>query len=99
MREDSLGVIARLKVRPEKIEEARRVLGSLVEPTRAEQGCLRYELLQNRDDATEFTFVEEWENAAALARHADTEHVGRARAQFPTLADEPMDLRRYVLVN
>ncbi|MFL6229639.1 MAG: putative quinol monooxygenase [Pyrinomonadaceae bacterium] len=99
MREDTLGVIARIKVRLAMLEEARRVLNALVEPTRAEPGCLQYLLLQNKEDPTEFTFVEEWENEAALTKHADTEHVRRARARFPELADEPMDLRKYTLVH
>jgi quinol monooxygenase YgiN len=99
MREDTLGVIARIKVRPEMIEEAGRVLKGLVEPTRDEEGCLHYLLLRNKEDPTEFIFVEEWEDEAALERHANTEHVRAARARFHELADEPMDLRKYVLVN
>ena len=95
MAEETLKVIARIKARPEKVDEMRALLAGLVTPTRAEAGCLRYELLHNLTDAADFTFVEEWRDAAALESHFNTEHVRAALARFQELAAEPMDLRRY----
>ena len=95
MAEETLKVIARIKARPEKIEETRALLTGLVEPTRAEAGCLRYELLHNTADPTDFTFVEEWRDDSALESHFNTEHVKAALARFQELAAEPLDLRRY----
>lgn len=95
MAEETLKVIARIKARPEKIDELRALLGGLVEPTRAEPGCLRYELLHNTADPTDFTFVEEWRDDAALESHFSTAHIKAALARFNELAAEPLDLRRY----
>lgn len=95
MAEETLKVIARIKARPDKIEEMRALLSGLVRPTRAEPGCLRYELLHNTTDPADFTFVEEWRDDAALESHFDTEHVRAALTRFQELAAEPMDLRRY----
>jgi quinol monooxygenase YgiN len=95
MPEETLKVIARIRARPEKIEEMRALLTGLVGPTRAEPGCLRYELLHNTADPADFTFVEEWRDDAALESHFNTGHVQAALARFRELADEPMDLRRY----
>ena len=59
-----LRVVARIKARPETVDEVRELLCGLVEPTRKESGCISYELLQNREDPTDLTFVEEWESDA-----------------------------------
>ncbi|WP_313931272.1 antibiotic biosynthesis monooxygenase [Trichocoleus sp. FACHB-69] len=37
-----------------------------MEPRRKENGCISYELLQNCNDVTDFTFVEDWKNDALL---------------------------------
>ena len=95
MAEETLKVIARIKARPEKIDEMRALLSGLVRPTRAEPGCLRYELLHNLTEPADFTFVEEWRDDSALESHFNTEHVKGALARFQELAAEPMDLRRY----
>jgi quinol monooxygenase YgiN len=44
-------------------------LASLLEPTRSEVGCIIYELMQNEADPADFTFYEEWTDAAALFVH------------------------------
>ena len=95
MAEETLRVIAHIRARPEKIEEMRALLTGLVQPTRAESGCLRYELLHNAADPTDFTFVEEWRDDSALESHFNTEHVKAALARFQEVAAEPLDLRRY----
>ncbi len=95
MVEETLKVIARIKARPEMIEEMRALLSSLIEPTRAEPGCLRYELLHNTADPSDFAFVEGWRDDSALESHFSTGHVKAALKRFQELAAEPMDLRRY----
>lgn len=91
-------VILRLAAKPDKVEELKRVLIGLVAPTRKEAGCLSYEILQNRADPTDFTFVEEWASEAALDAHWATPHVQDALARgVPLLAAQPDD-RRYTKI-
>ena len=98
MAENSLRVVARIVAKPDKVEEVRALLAGLVAPTRKEEGCVSYELLQNRADPTDFTFVEEWEGDAALDAHLSTEHIRDAMSRLPSvLAAEP-DIRRYSVV-
>ncbi len=52
MGQDSLRVIATVKARSEKVDELRGLLMGLISPTRQEPGCITYELLQNKEDAT-----------------------------------------------
>ena len=62
-------VLAGVVALPEKIEEVESLLHALIKETRKEAGCVQYELLQNRDDPAEFTFVEEWEDDSAIDAH------------------------------
>jgi quinol monooxygenase YgiN len=95
MAEQTLRVIAHIKARPGKVEEMRALLAGLIGPTRAEPGCLRYELLHSLTDPLDFTFVEEWRDGSALDSHFNTGHLKAALARFQELAAEPLDLRRY----
>jgi len=90
-----LHVVARLVAKREKLAEVTALLSGLVAPTRAEAGCLRYELMQDQSDPTDFTFVEEWTDEEALEAHLLTAHVGRAMAQAPILLAASPDIRRY----
>lgn len=94
----SLRVVARIQAKPDKIEHVRELLLKLVEPTRREAGCVVYELLQNRDDPGDFTFVEEWASDAALDAHAVSEHLCAVRAQLEGLTSRETDIRKYDLV-
>ncbi len=96
---DSLRVIARVKARPDKVNELRSVLSSLVEPTCKEPGCLGYKLLQNNEDPTDFTLVEEWQSNAALESHFATKHFKDAVAKLPNLVESEPDIRRYHVVS
>ena len=95
MSNPTLLVVARVVAIPEKVEQLKAVLNGLVEPTRAEKGCLRYELLQNQADPTDFTFVEQWVTEADLEAHLASEHVQAAISQFDGLVAASPDIRRY----
>ena len=94
----TLRVLARLKARAGKEKALRGVLEGLVAPTLKEPGCISYQMWANQEDPTEFTFVEEWANAAALDAHFATPHIKGALAQFPELLAGELDLRRYTQV-
>jgi quinol monooxygenase YgiN len=95
----SIRVVAHITARPETVDETRELLLSLIEPTRAESGCVTYELMQNTTDPTDFTFVEEWTSDAALDAHLETEHLKRVAATGADLFAAPPDIRRYTLVS
>ncbi len=99
MAEDTLRVIARVKARPGKVDELLSVLGSLVEPTRKEPGCMSYKLLQNNQDPADFAFVEEWQSSAALESHFATKYFKDALVKLPSLITSEPDIQRYHLVS
>ena len=57
-----LTVIARLKAKNGREELLGEALRSLVEPTRAERGCITYGLHQSYEDPGLFILYEDWEN-------------------------------------
>ena len=95
----TLRVVAHLRAKPDKIEETKNALMSLVEPTRNETGCIVYELMQNDADPTDFTFVEEWSGNDELNAHLKTDHIQRVVARAEELFSAPPDIRRYTVLN
>ena len=93
-----LRVVARIKAKSERVDEVRELLCGLIEPTRKESGCIRYELLQNREDPTDFTFVEEWESDAAFESHAASDHIEAIGPKLEPVVAETPDIRTYLAV-
>jgi len=94
----TIRVVARLTARPDRVDETLEALTALIAPTRAEDGCILYELSQNNDDPTDFTFVEEWTTDAALDAHLQSDHIRKLQSQADDLLSAPPDVRRYTLV-
>jgi quinol monooxygenase YgiN len=98
MSKTTIRVVARVVALPDKVEEVKSVLLGLIEPTRKEQGCIVYELLQNQADPTDFTFVEEWESQALLEAHLASAHIEEAESQLNGLVAAEPDIRLYQLL-
>ncbi|MBD2495732.1 putative quinol monooxygenase [Nostoc sp. FACHB-280] len=98
MSNQTLRVVARLIALPDKVEELKALLLSIIEPTRQEAGVISYELLQNQSDPTDFTFVEEWTSAEALDTHLNSPHLQAALVKLEGLVATAPDIRRYNLL-
>lgn len=98
MTEGPLRVVARINAKSDKIDEVRELLSTLVEPTRTEPGCITYDLLQNRNDPTDFTFVEEWASESDLDSHSMSDHLKELRPKLEPFVTAPPDIRTYSLV-
>ena len=94
----TIRVVARLIAKPDQIEAVKAVTLSVLEPTRQEPGCLRYELHQNLQDPTDFTFIEEWESEAALETHLQAPHIQQGMAKLEGIVAVMPDIRRYQLL-
>jgi quinol monooxygenase YgiN len=72
-------VVAHIEALPGHEEEVSRVLHGYLAPTRAEKGCLRYDLFVDTADAKKFTFIEEWETLENLQAHSQSAHIAAGR--------------------
>ena len=91
-------VIARIVAQADKVEPLKALLAGLVSSSLQEAGCHRYQLHQNNEDPTDFTFVEEWESAEALQAHMETDHFQAAAGQLPGFVAAAPDIRTYQVV-
>jgi quinol monooxygenase YgiN len=88
-------VVARHWAKPEHVQAVHAVLTSLIAPSRAEPGCLKYELFQNANDPTDFTFVETFASDAALEAHAAAAYITEIPARLQGLTARPSEVNRY----
>jgi len=73
-----LNVVALIKAKPGSEDTIQGALESLVEPTRAEAGCISYELYRSASDPTTFVTVEKWQSQSDLDAHMQTPHIAAA---------------------
>ena len=64
-----LFIVVGLKAKTGKEDELRRDLSVLVEPSRAEEGSIRYDLFEDQDEPGRFVFVEAWASVEAQNKH------------------------------
>lgn len=66
-------VIAKQRSLAGKAEVLKENVAKLAPQTRQYPGCLKYELLQSREDENQFMFYEIWENEEAFEKHFHTD--------------------------
>lgn len=70
--------IAHLVAKPGQADALFQVLQSLIQPSRAEPGCLSYQLHHNIENPDMFTFIDKFKDQAAFDYHCETEHIKTA---------------------
>lgn len=75
-----LNVVATIPAKPEAVDAIRAALQTLVTATRAEEGCLAYDLFESGAAPGTFVTVERWTDQAALDAHLQMPHVAEALA-------------------
>lgn len=79
---DDFFVLAILYAKEGREEALRTNLRAVVEPSRKDEGSLRYELFVQQDDPRRFVFVEDWANANAQQKHHEVSaHIKRFQAE------------------
>jgi len=71
-----LTIVANIHARPEQIELVKAELEKLVPITRAEDGCVQYDLHQDDEDPAHFLFYEVWESRELWQAHMNAPHLG-----------------------
>ncbi len=70
-----LTIVARILAKPEKRELVKAELLKLIEPTRAEKGCINYDLHQDNENENLFIFHENWESHELWQEHMNNAHL------------------------
>ena len=74
-------VIARIEAKSDQIQRVKTALLKLIEPTRAEEGCLQYDLHQDHESPEVFFFYENWTSRPLLQTHMGREHMQNFRTE------------------
>jgi quinol monooxygenase YgiN len=77
------------QARPGKQAELRKTLLGLLAPTRAEAGCINYDLHAAPDDPSKFLFYENWASKSDHEAHDKTPHVQNLRARINEISLPP----------
>lgn len=72
MSNEKIVLVARLKVKEDAVEEAKKAALAIVADSRAEEGCVNYDVHQAIDDPTVFVWHETWKSKAAIDEHFQT---------------------------
>jgi quinol monooxygenase YgiN len=95
---NSLTVIAHVRAKPGQESRVRQLLEGLLAPTRAEAGCINYDLHQSQIDPTLFVFYENWESEAHLDAHARSTHIQSFRKLADETLAEPVQITKWQIV-
>ncbi len=87
-----LTVVVTLQAKPGQEARVREELTKLLVPTRAEEGCLNYDLHESASERGLFLFLENWANKADHERHLGQPHLQRWRELAKELLAKPRDL-------
>lgn len=90
--------IAKIKIKPDKIEDFKRYVTDLATPTRQESGCLFYYLYQMTVDLATFFFIEEWESQDQLDKHLHSPHVAQFEKKMEGITEGPVEPFSWVKV-
>jgi len=74
-----LTVLANIHAHPDKIDLVRAELEKLIPLTRAEEGCMQYDLHQDNADPAHFLFYENWESRELWQVHMSAPHLAAYR--------------------
>ncbi len=70
-----LTIVASIKANEDKVELVKAELLKLIEITRAEEGCINYDLHQDNDNPAHFVFYENWESRELWQTHMGAPHL------------------------
>ncbi|MDP8242433.1 MAG: putative quinol monooxygenase [Candidatus Hinthialibacter antarcticus] len=70
-----LTIVANITANSDKIDGVKAELEKLIPTTRAEEGCIQYDLHQDNENPAHFLFFENWESRELWQVHMNTPHL------------------------
>jgi quinol monooxygenase YgiN len=70
-----LTIVANITAKPDQVELVKAEFEKLIPPSRADAGCLRYDLHRDNDNPLHFMFFETWESRELWQEHMKTPHL------------------------
>ena len=86
---EKIVLVARLKVQANAVDETKKAALGIAADSRAEAGCVNYDIHQAIDDPTVFIWHETWANKAAIDEHFEKSFFKEFFAAVQGFAVEP----------
>ena len=77
MSDQKLTIVARILVKEGKVDLVKSELLKLIDTTRAEKGCINYDLHQDNENPNQFLFYENWANRDLWQMHMGNAHLAK----------------------
>jgi quinol monooxygenase YgiN len=90
-------VVGRVRTDASKRDELVGIGQRVAAASRAEPGCIRYQVCQDTENEDEFVFVEEWESEAALQQHFASPHIAEFMAAVPGAIVGPPEVKFHTI--
>ena len=75
MSNEKLTIVAKILAKPEKRDLVKSELLKLIAPTKAEKGCINYDLHQDNENKNLFLFYENWDSRNLWQAHMNNTHI------------------------
>ena len=98
MSEAQVTVIARCQAKKGMEERVRGEILALVEPTRAEPGCINYDLHVAADDPGQFLLYENWTRKGELDKHLAMPYLERFKGLAEELLAAPIEITLWEMI-
>ena len=95
MSQNLLIVVAEMIAQGGKEDELRQKLTGFVAPTRAENGCVQYDLHEEDEHPGHFLFFERWTSLEALEAHLAAPHIASVLPVLPTILAQPARISKF----
>ena len=88
-------IVAKCTVKPGMGEDYKKAAQPLIQASQSEPGCIAYDLYQDIKNPDIFTFIEHWQDDAAVAFHNNTEHFKTIVPQLGQFREGPSEVNLY----
>lgn len=99
MSEKKVTVVAKFKAKAGKEEALRQAITACVAPTRAEAGCINYDLHVSPDNKGSFMLYENWVSKKALDEHLEMPYLVELKAKAGELCSEPIEIALWDMIS
>jgi len=82
-------VVVHSHIQEEQVEKFKELTIQNAEASRGEEGCVRFDVIQQDEDPTRFTFIEIFKSKEDGAKHLETSHFKKWLAEAVPLMAEP----------
>ena len=99
MAQNKVTVVATFKAKPGMEGTVREAIEAVIALTRAESGCINYDLHQSTEDASIFMLYENWVSKKDLDEHLEMPYLQDIVARADDMLAEPIGIALYRMIS